>query len=207
MKSFLCFLCSLWLIVGSLWAMGSPRAVPAAAPPGAGGVAATTIPVAAPKRLLTARESLMATAIKEVGTQEKTGRNDGPVDKYLAAVGLGGTRNPYCAAFVYWTGRTALGSKNPFPRSAYSPDFGSAPGARSDISTARPGDTFVIYHSHLGRIGHTGLVRGRQGRYIWTVEANTSPQASSGEADRNGDGVWSKLRDPRTIYRVKSWLP
>jgi len=169
-------------------------------------VAAVPVKAAVPAKL-TARESLMAVAISQVGTQEKTGHNDGPVDKYLASVGLGGTRNPYCAAFVFWTGKTALGARNPFPRSAWSPDFGSAPGTRADISTARPGDTFVIYHASLGRIGHTGLVRGWQGQYLWTVEANTSPQASSGEADRNGDGVWSKLRDPRTIYRVKSWLP
>lgn len=202
MKTFLILLAT----IGSLWAMGSPRAVTAAGPPAGGGVAAPVQAVAAAK-VATGRESLMAVAIKEVGTQERTGHNDGPVDKYLAAVGLGGTRNPYCAAFVYWTGRTALGGRNPFPRSAYSPDFGSAPGARADIAAGRAGDTFVIYHSALGRIGHTGLVRGWQGRYLWTVEANTSPAASSGEKDRNGDGVWSKLRDPRTIYRVKSWLP
>ena len=204
MKSFLLLLA----MIGSLWAMGNPRAAAAKGPPAAGGGAAVALgPPGRAALPATARESLIATAIKEVGTQERTGHNDGPVDKYLAAVGLGGTRNPYCAAFVYWTGRTALGDRNPFPRSAWSPDFGSAPGARAQISTARAGDTFVIYHSSLGRIGHTGLVRGWQGRYLWTVEANTSPQASSGEADRNGDGVWSKLRDPRTIYRVKSWLP
>jgi len=203
MKSFLILLAT----IGSLWAMGNPRALPAAGPPASGGVDAAPVRAVAPAKILTARESLMATAIKEVGTQEKTGHNDGPVDKYLASVGLGGTRNPYCAAFVYWTGRTALGARNPFPRSAWSPDFGSAPGARAQISTARAGDTFVIYHSSVGRIGHTGLVRGWQGRYLWTIEANTSPQASTGESDRNGDGVWSKLRDPRTIYRVKSWLP
>ena len=153
----------------------------------------------------TAREKIVATALREVGTQERTGHNDGDVDKYLAAVGLSKTRNPYCAAFVYWVGRNA-GIPNPFPRSAWSPDFLPA-GSTAKITSARPGDTFGVYHSSKGRIAHTGLVRGWQGRYLWTLEANTSPAAATGEADRNGDGVWSKLRDPRTIYRIKSWLP
>ncbi len=189
--------------IAAVLGMATPRPVaPAAAPPASGGPPAVVLP-----KPTTARASLVAVALKEVGTVERTGRNDGPVDKYLQAVGLGGTRNPYCAAFVYWAGKAALGSRNPFPRSAWSPDFASGPDASKTITTARPGDTFGIYHSNLGRIGHTGLVRGWQGRYLWTIEANTSPAAATGEADRNGDGVWSKLRDPRTVYKIKSWLP
>ena len=181
--------------LAALLGMATPRPLSTAAVP----------PVARVPAAATPREALMKTAIGQVGTQEKTGNNDGPVDKYLASVGLGGTRNPYCAAFVYWCGKT-LGSKNPFPRSAYSPDFVGS-GATSKITTARPGDTFGVYHASKGRVAHTGLVRGWQGRYLWTVEANTSPAAATGEADRNGDGVWSKLRDPRAIHRIKSWLP
>jgi hypothetical protein len=180
--------------------MATPR--PAAVAPAAGGT-----PAATPPPPLTARAALVAAALQEVGTQERTGQNDGPVDKYLQSVGLGGTRSPYCAAFVYWTGKAALGPRNPFPRSAWSPDFVGGPHATKTITAARPGDTFGIYHSQLGRIGHTGLVRGWQGRYLWTVEANTSPTAATGAADRNGDGVWSKLRDPRTVSKIKSWLP
>jgi hypothetical protein len=179
--------------------MATPR--PAAVP-----LASGSTPAATPPPPLTARAALVATALREVGTQERTGHNDGPVDKYLQSVGLGGTRSPYCAAFVYWTGQAALGPRNPFPRSAWSPDFVGS-GATSQITTARPGDTFGIYFASKGRVAHTGLVRGWQGRYLWTVEANTSPAAATGDADRDGDGVWSKLRDPRTVSKIKSWLP
>lgn len=187
----------LFAALAAVLGMATPRpgSVPAAVPPVAG------VPAAA-----TPREALIKTAIGQVGTQERTGHNDGPVDKYLQSVGLGGTRNPYCAAFVYWTGLAALGPRNPFPRSAWSPDFVGS-GATSQITTARPGDTFGIYFASKGRVAHTGLVRGWQGRYLWTVEANTSPAAATGAADRDGDGVWSKLRDPRAVSKIKSWLP
>lgn len=186
----------------ALFAMS--RAVPpqtATAPPPARQPAAT-VPQATP------RQRLLAVAAAEVGTREKTGRNDGPaVDKYLQATGLDpNSREPYCAAFVFWCGRTALAAKNPFPKSAWSPDM--VAGGTSDIASAKPGDTFGIYFSSKGRVAHTGIVRGWKGNYVVTIEANTSPAANAtGEADRNGDGVWSKLRDKRTIYRVRSWLP
>lgn len=185
--------------VSAVLAMATPPR-PVAAPP-----ASPPQPVrAAPT--LTAREKLLKAATAEIGTQEKTGNNDGPVDKYLAAVGLGKTRNPYCAAFVYWAGKQSLGASNPFPKSAWSPDF--VAGGTTDTASAKPGDTFGIYFAAKGRVAHTGLIKGKQGRYLVTVEANTSPSATSGTAaDRDGDGVWSKLRDPRTIHRTKSWLP
>lgn len=186
--------------LATILGMATPRMVPAAAPPSSRGRPAVPLPSTSP------RDRLVATALAQVGTQERTGQNDGSVDKYLAAVGMAGSKNPYCAAFVYWVGKNALGSKNPFPRSAYSPDFVGS-GATATISRARPGDTFGIYHASKGRVAHTGLVRALQGRYLHTIEANTSPGHSTGEADRNGDGVWSKLRDVRTIHRIKSWLP
>lgn len=168
-----------------------PQPVPAAAAPQA-----------------TARQRLLTVAAAEIGTREKTGRNDGAaVDKYLQAAGLGtNSREPYCAAFVYWCGKTALGNSNPFPKSAWSPDM--VAGGTSDIASAKPGDTFGIYFSSKGRVAHTGLVRGWRRNHVITIEANTSPAANAiGRADRNGDGVWSKLRDKRTIHQVQSWLP
>lgn len=153
------------------------------------------------------RDRLMRTAISQIGVQEATGRNDGPVVKYLLAVGLG-TGDPYCAAFVYWCGREALGTFNPFPRSGYSPDFVTRPTwVRGRGTTPAPGDAFGIYFREKGRIAHTGLVRGIQGRSLRTVEANTSPSAATGEADRDGDGVWSKIRPLSTIHSVRRWLP
>jgi hypothetical protein len=43
--------------------------------------------------------------------------------------------------------------------------------------------------------GHAGIVVGCDGKSLATLEANTSPgKAISAEADRNGDGVYKKIR-------------
>lgn len=159
------------------------------------------------QRAQTAREKVMAVAASQIGTQEATGHNDGPVVKYLTAVGLS-QGDPYCAAFVYWVGREALGSSNPFPRSGYSPDMVRNPDwIRGRGTTPAPGDTFGIYFASKGRVAHTGLVAGMGRNSITTIEANTSPQPATGEADRNGDGVWRKIRPLSTIHSTKRWLP
>lgn len=154
----------------------------------------------------TPRTRLMATAASQIGTTEATGRNDGPVVKYLTAVGLR-QGDPYCAAFVYWCGREALGPANPFPRSGYSPDMVRTPDwTRGRGPMPAPGDTFGIYFASKGRIAHTGLVAGIRGNSLITIEANTSPAPAAGEADRNGDGVWRKIRPLSTIRCTKRWL-
>jgi hypothetical protein len=163
-------------------------------------------PAPAP-RVLTDRELLLAVAASQIGTTEKSGRNDGPVEKYLLSVGLE-KGDPYCAAFLYWCGREALGARNPFPRSGWSPDFVSRPDwLRGKGVTPAAGDTFGIWFSDKQRVAHTGLVAGLRGKSIETIEANTSPAKSTGEADRNGDGVWRKIRPLSTIHSTKRWLP
>lgn len=47
-------------------------------------------------------ERSLSIAIKESGTVEKSNRNDGPVLKYLKAVGIS-YQAPYCAAGQYWS--------------------------------------------------------------------------------------------------------
>lgn len=153
------------------------------------------------------RDRVMAVAASQIGTQEATGHNDGDVVKYLTAVGLG-KGDPYCAAFVYWCGREALAAANPFPRSGWSPDMVNRPDwLRGKGRQPEPGDTFGIYFASKGRIAHTGLVAGVRGNSLVTIEANTSPQPAAGEADRNGDGVWRKIRPLSTIRSTKRWLP
>lgn len=153
------------------------------------------------------RDAVMAAARSQIGTQERTGRNDGPVEKYLTSVGLA-KGDPYCAAFVYWCGREALGPRNPFPRSGWSPDMVSRPDwLRGKGKPPEAGDTFGIHFASKGRVAHTGLVAARNAASITTIEANTSPQAATGEADRNGDGVWRKIRPLSTIHSTKRWLP
>lgn len=169
---------------------------------------AAEVAAAAPR---TDREKVMAVAASQIGTQEATGRNDGPVVKYLTSVGLS-KGDPYCAAFIYWCGQQALGAKNPFPRSGWSPDMVARPDfLRGKGKTPEAGDTFGIYFSSKGRVAHTGFVAALKGNSIVTIEANTSPAAATGEAtgeaDRNGDGVWRKIRPLSTVHSIKRWLP
>ncbi len=163
---------------------------------------------AKPKLPPTPRELVISKAASQVGVIEKTGRNDGEVDKYLAAVGLGGTRNPYCAAFNYWVGRESLGSANPYPRSAWSPDHLKGGRRVTATNEIKAGETFGIYFPSKGRIAHTGLVERREGGNLVTIEANTSGNAASGSAaDRDGQGVFRKRRPWRTVHSTRDWIP
>jgi hypothetical protein len=67
----------------------------------------------------------MSFAKSTIGIKEATGRNDGEeVEEILKSVGLEGSGAPWCAAYVVWVGDSALGrDRNPYPRSAWSPDF------------------------------------------------------------------------------------
>lgn len=157
--------------------------------------------------VLTPRQKVLRVAGGEVGVQEKTGRNDGEVDKYLAAVGLGGSRAPYCAAFNFWVGKQALGSANPYPKSAWSPDH-VVRGMRVTAATqVKGGEAFGIWFASKGRIAHTGLLERRDGDWLITIEANTSPTAAVGSAaDRDGQGVYRKRRHWRTVHSTRDWL-
>lgn len=159
------------------------------------------------ERVLTPREKVLKVASAEVGVREKTGRNDGEVDKYLRAVGLGGSRAPYCAAFVHWVGMQALGDANPYPRTAWSPSM--VAGGRRVTGDFRPlgGEAFGIWFSSKNRVAHTGIVEKREGASLVTIEGNTSGDAAAGSAaDREGGGVYRKRRHLRTIYNARDWL-
>lgn len=157
----------------------------------------------------TDRELVLKVAASQIGVTEKTGRNDGPqVEAYIASVGLnpkGGY--PYCACFNFWVGREALASRNPYPKSAWSPDHVKG-GTRVTAETKiKGGETFGIWFASKGRIAHTGLVERREGGNLITIEANTSANAAVGSAaDRDGQGVYRKRRPWRTVHSVKDWL-
>ena len=156
---------------------------------------------------LTPREKILKVASGEVGVKEKTGRNDGEVDKYNAAVGLGGTGAPYCASFVYWVGKEALGSDNPYPKTAWSPSMVSRGTRVKENTQPRGAETFGIYFKRKKRIAHTGIVEERKGSYFITIEGNTSSNAAVGSAaDREGHGVYRKRRHWRTVHSTRDWL-
>lgn len=156
-----------------------------------------------------AREMVIAVATSQIGTQEKTGHNDGgAIDRILASVGLEGTGAPYCAAFNRWCYDNA-GLHDIAPRSALAsawvrnPTWTRANGG----STPLPADTWGIYFSSKKRVAHTGIVEKWGNQIVVTIEANTSPDAVAGsEADRNGDGVWRKRRLIKQIYAARNWI-
>lgn len=158
-----------------------------------------------------ARSRVLAAADAMTGWHEATGRNDGRnIDAILSAVGMEGTRAPYCAAFVVKAGDDALTrALNPYPRSAWSPDMVPRPTwtrARGGPEP-RPGDTFGIYFPAKKRVAHTGLVRRNLGNVIETVEGNTSADAAPGSAaDRDGGGVYRKRRLRRQIHATQDHL-
>lgn len=208
-KSALLFCLALWSFNISGLCSGMLRP-----PPPVENAARSKLTVAKPQ---TEREAIIATAAAEIGVTEATGKNDGKqVEAYLASVGLK-RGNPYCAAWVYWVGQKSLGERNPFPRSGWSPDFVTPPSwTQGHGHLPRAGDTGGIYFPDKGRIAHTFLIAGTerdQGKwmaprgYLRTIEANTSNSAASGSAaDRDGEGVHSKLRPLSTIRQTKSFL-
>lgn len=157
-----------------------------------------------------AREAVIAFADTALGIREATGRNDGKsIDAILATVGMAGTGAPYCAAFVVWVGDNALGkSKNPYPRSAWSPDMvRDATWTRGKGRAPQPGDTFGIFFPAKNRIAHTGLIRRNLGSVFETLEANTSGDAVSGSAaDRDGSGVFKKRRLAKQVHSARDWI-
>jgi hypothetical protein len=145
---------------------------------------------------------LIEVARGTIGWKE-VGRNSGPlVDKILASVGLEGSRAPWCAAWVVYIGDEAFGKKdNPYPRSAWSPDFVKSPkwdrgrGKKPDRA-----DAFGIYFQSLKRVAHTGIIEKVEGKWAVTIEGNTNDNGS-----RDGDGVYRKRRPLGTIL-ARSWL-
>jgi hypothetical protein len=156
---------------------------------------------------LAARDRVLAVARASIGQTEKTGNNDGVfVDRVLASVGLEGSGAPYCAAFVRYCYDRA-GLRLVGPRSALAaewvrnPSWTLARGGKQPL----PGDPWGIYFPSKGRVAHTGLVEQWGERVVTTIEANTSPSATTGD-QRNGDGFWRKKRLRNQLFSAKDWI-
>ena len=140
----------------------------------------------------------------EIGTKELTGHNDGKrVEEYLASCNLR-RGQPWCAAFITWTNRTA-GVKVVI--SGYAPNWFPAKKViytRGSKKNYTPGtaDVFGIWFANKGRIAHVGFIdQWKSGSMAITVEGNTNSAGS-----REGDGVYRKRRLKTQIYKVSRWL-
>ena len=141
----------------------------------------------------------------QIGVRELTGRNDGQqVEIFLASCKLA-KGNPWCAAFVTWTFKTA-GVKTVV--SGYSPAWFPTSNTiytrgSTKNKTPQTADVFGIWFSSKNRIAHVGFIDEWQppNAYCITVEGNTNEAGS-----REGDGVYRKRRLKTQIYKVSRWL-
>lgn len=150
---------------------------------------------------------LVAAARLDVGAVYETSKNHGPgIEKYWKFTTYPGgyaDRQPYCAAGVcFWVAKAALG----YPSKITLPGTAAAFGFDNWARANRPAVASV--QPHLARAGdvvvftfsHAGVVSGRAGEDLRTIEANTNP-----EGDREGNGVYEKTRHlglVRSIHRV-----
>lgn len=149
------------------------------------------------------RDKVIATAESQLHVREKTGKNDGKeVERYLRNVGLG-KGYAWCAAFVAW-----CHDENNIPnaRSAYSPDWfrSNVVYERNTLSgidfKSKPAQVFGLYFESKGRVAHVGLITGETKFSYTTIEGNTDADGS-----REGDGVYRKIRNKRSIYVISDY--
>ncbi len=156
-------------------------------------------------------EKALAKAIAELGVKDSPpNSNRGPrVDQYLAAVGLGGQAQPWCAAFVTWCYREAGRTLSGWNR-AYCPAWvqtaranggkgshGIRQIAKADV---RPGDVCLFDWQDDGTSDHVGIVEKApgSGSTFTAIEGNTSTSDNS-----NGGEV---MRRNRNVSDVHTWV-
>lgn len=151
----------------------------------------------------------LGVAIGEVDhhVREEGGENRGPrVRQYLANCDPPiNVAAPWCAAFTQYCSDAAaklLAVPNPLDAvvlEAYVESYREfAEQNGLFVADPLPGD-LVIFSFGRKRCDHIGIVLGEKSAAGWfrTIEGNTSPGvgATSAEKEREGDGVFQKLRD------------
>jgi hypothetical protein len=154
-------------------------------------------------------------AERELGKKETRNNVGKDVRKYQAATNLDPGAWPWCAAFCAWALEQwlddpanvkwlALKSTTPAkwrPKTALAYGFIKWAEARPatctvlpDTAEPRPGD-FVCYD-----FSHIGIVKRSLGDKFEAIEGNTSGMRADGTPNREGDGVYLKVR-PRKLAR------
>ena len=134
--------------------------------------------------------------VKEIGPNRGQA-----VEAILASVGLE-PGAPWCAAFVSYCGRAALGSFWPLPMVGGCASLGEVAEERGILKpTPSPGAVFLLYSPELRRFRHTGfLIRPADPGEWHTVEGNASPDGSP-----EGTGVFERRRTFAQADRFVWW--
>jgi hypothetical protein len=150
-------------------------------------------------------KKLLTLATGEIGVSEVNGTNCGPrVDQYKSATWLDSSKGfPWCAAFICWLFREAMGSgifdfKRPQTAGAW--DFENwAKDQKGSVLLKKPhnndiqaGDIVIFNFSHIG-IAASGV---DSAGFVNTIEGNTDDAGS-----REGGSV---LRKKRKVSQIRS---
>jgi len=144
---------------------------------------------------------LVDEAKRWIGTTEKGGDNKGPeVEKFQKAVDGKASGEPWCMAFVqFCIGQIeqAYGKQsNVFKSEHCLTVWNKSPSA---LRRPKPEQgCLIVWAMGTTGAGHVGIVdEVVDEKWCWTIEGNTSDSSS---VERNGDGVYRKLRN----YRLDS---
>ena len=161
-------------------------AAPASHPPPAGPVSSSA-PVATPD----VRRQILDIARGEIGTVERTNRNDGAVAKYPNWFGR--STEKYCADFTSWVLHQMGFSMN----EAYTPAIEKQlkqHGLWKGLNNPLPGDVVLFDWNDDGVPNHIGFVeKVNASGTITTIEGNTQNPSTGRE------GVWRRERDMSTV--------
>ncbi len=135
--------------------------------------------------------------LSEVGTKEKTGKNDGPqINKYLESVGIR-TNAPYCAAFVFYCFDVVTLDKNmiPITKTAVANQiFSEAKKLGIPTFYSASIDDLIVWKYSNSWSGHIERIfEVHKAGWVLTVGANTSNGKRGSQ--REGNGVYIRRRN------------
>lgn len=161
-----------------------------------------------PNKTGTAAAAFVATAKNEVGTKEKNGTNNVKYNTWYygheVSNAPGGDKYAWCAVFVAWCAKQALGNNNVIPKNASAGGIqeaivskggawvlkGSFAKNATSAAKCKPGDIFTVDPNHNSVADHVGIIVSVNGDKFSTVEGN------------HGDKVDATSRKIGEIFRV-----
>lgn len=155
---------------------------------------------------MSALDLVLAAAKSKVGTIEKGGKDgkSGNIvwawDWWKAATGQSDQGSPWCDVSASWSfaqgGATELIAPKGTHGFIYCPAhvaWFKAKKAFLPAKKAHPGDLVFFDFSDHGIAEHVGIVVSNEGKYLVTIEGNTSPEHSTG-SQANGGGQYERHR-------------
>lgn len=153
---------------------------------------------------------VLAAAKSHIGVKEATPNWGEQIQLYLAKVGLKDAQ-PWCAAFVAWTGWYALldpatgKSAWPAPLTAGCKALGEWAAKKNVLTeTGAPGQFYLLLYPSMGRFAHTGWVVAPTGvpNQWWVIDGNSNDNGS-----REGYAVVLRKRtiDTSKGHRFVDW--